>query len=105
VKLTTHLELLPRSRKCGYIHPLPHTPPWCRDNFTFYVANPRRSVRAADVQIKISTRYLRNAKLEYYPLNRNVPHLCLYALKLESMGLHVKIKRQEPYHTETSGMG
>jgi hypothetical protein len=28
VKLTTHLQLLPRSRKCGSIHPLPHTPSW-----------------------------------------------------------------------------
>jgi hypothetical protein len=27
VKLTTHLQLVPRSRKqCGTIHPLPHTP-------------------------------------------------------------------------------
>jgi hypothetical protein len=29
VKLTTHLQLLPMSRKCGSIHPLPHTPSWC----------------------------------------------------------------------------
>jgi hypothetical protein len=28
VKLTTHLQLVPRSRKCGYIHPHPHTPSW-----------------------------------------------------------------------------
>jgi hypothetical protein len=42
VKLTIHLQLVPRSRKCGSIHPLPHTPS-CRsaqlvkhrDNFTF----------------------------------------------------------------------
>jgi hypothetical protein len=26
VKLTTHLQLVPRSRKCGSIHTLPHTP-------------------------------------------------------------------------------
>jgi hypothetical protein len=26
VKLTTHLQLVPRSRKCGSIDPLPHTP-------------------------------------------------------------------------------
>jgi hypothetical protein len=26
VKLTTHLQLVPRSRKCGSIHPLPHLP-------------------------------------------------------------------------------
>jgi hypothetical protein len=26
VKLTTHLQLVPRSRKCGSIYPLPHTP-------------------------------------------------------------------------------
>jgi hypothetical protein len=25
VKLTAHLQLVPRSRKCGSIHPLPHT--------------------------------------------------------------------------------
>jgi hypothetical protein len=29
VKLTTHLQLVPRSRKCGSIHPLPHTSSWC----------------------------------------------------------------------------
>jgi hypothetical protein len=41
-RLTTHLQLVPRSRKCGSIHPLPHTPSWRsaylvkhRDNFTF----------------------------------------------------------------------
>jgi hypothetical protein len=28
VKLTTHLKLVPRSRKRGSIHPLPHTPSW-----------------------------------------------------------------------------
>jgi hypothetical protein len=28
VKLTIHLELVPRTRKCGSIHPLPHTPSW-----------------------------------------------------------------------------
>jgi hypothetical protein len=28
VKLTTHLQLLPRSRKRGSIPPLPHTPSW-----------------------------------------------------------------------------
>jgi hypothetical protein len=28
VKLITHLLLAPRSRKCGSIHPLPHTPSW-----------------------------------------------------------------------------
>jgi hypothetical protein len=29
VKLTTHLQLVPSSRKCGSIHPLPHIPSWC----------------------------------------------------------------------------
>jgi hypothetical protein len=28
VKLTTHLQLVPKSRKCGPIHPLPHMPSW-----------------------------------------------------------------------------
>jgi hypothetical protein len=28
VKLTTRLQLVPRSSKCGSIHPLPHTPSW-----------------------------------------------------------------------------
>jgi hypothetical protein len=28
VKLITHLQIVPRSRKCGSIHPLPHTPSW-----------------------------------------------------------------------------
>jgi hypothetical protein len=43
VKLTTHLQLMPRSRKRGSIHPLPHTPSWrsaylvkYRDNFSFF---------------------------------------------------------------------
>jgi hypothetical protein len=42
MKLATYLQLVPRSRINGSIHPLPHTPPWCgaslvkhRDNFTF----------------------------------------------------------------------
>jgi hypothetical protein len=44
VKLTTHLQLVPRSRKYGSIYPHPHTPSWRnaqlvkhRDNFTFYI--------------------------------------------------------------------
>jgi hypothetical protein len=44
MKLTTHLQLMPRSRKRGSIHPLPHTPSWrnaelvnFRDNFIFYL--------------------------------------------------------------------
>jgi hypothetical protein len=28
VKLTTHLQLVPRSSKCESINPLPHTPSW-----------------------------------------------------------------------------
>jgi hypothetical protein len=43
VKLTTDLQPVPRSRKCGSIHPLPHTPSWRsayvvkhRDNVTFF---------------------------------------------------------------------
>jgi hypothetical protein len=28
VQLTIHIQLVPRSRKCGSIHPLPHTPSW-----------------------------------------------------------------------------
>jgi hypothetical protein len=42
VKLTTRFQLVPRSRKCGSIHPLPHMLSWRsaslvkhRDNFTF----------------------------------------------------------------------
>jgi hypothetical protein len=31
VKLTTHIQLVPRSRKCGSIHSLHCTPSW--DNF------------------------------------------------------------------------
>jgi hypothetical protein len=44
LKFTTHLQVVSRSRKCGSIHPLPHTPSWCsvqlvkhRDNFTVYL--------------------------------------------------------------------
>jgi hypothetical protein len=36
VKPTTHLQLVPRSRKCGFIHPLPHTPSWCSAYFVEY---------------------------------------------------------------------
>jgi hypothetical protein len=28
VKLTTHLQLVPRSRQCGSVYPLPHMPSW-----------------------------------------------------------------------------
>jgi hypothetical protein len=44
VKLTTHLKLVPRSRKRGFIHLLLHTSSWRnaelvkhRDDFTFYL--------------------------------------------------------------------
>jgi hypothetical protein len=42
VKITTYLHLVPRSRKYGSVHPLPHTPTWRsalsvkhREDFTF----------------------------------------------------------------------
>jgi hypothetical protein len=38
------LKLVPRSRKCGSVHPLPHTPSWnsalldkVKDNFTIFI--------------------------------------------------------------------
>jgi hypothetical protein len=34
VKLTTHFQLVPRSRQRGSIHPLPHTPSWHRQEHT-----------------------------------------------------------------------
>jgi hypothetical protein len=53
----THLQLVPRSRKCGPIHPLPHTPSWRsaelvkhKDNFTF----TRRIPETVKVKVKIS---------------------------------------------------
>jgi hypothetical protein len=55
VKLTTHLQLVPRSRKMGSIHQLPHTPLWStaylvkhRNSFTFYC------LQMTKFQIKIS---------------------------------------------------
>jgi hypothetical protein len=42
VKLTTHLQLVPRSKNVWSYTPLPNTPSWrgaqlkLRDNFTFY---------------------------------------------------------------------
>jgi hypothetical protein len=36
VKLTTHLQLAPRSRKCGSMHPLPHTPSWRSISYYYY---------------------------------------------------------------------
>jgi hypothetical protein len=42
-KVTTHLHLMPRSRNCGTIPPLPHTPSWRgaqlkhRDKFNSYL--------------------------------------------------------------------
>jgi hypothetical protein len=55
VKLTTHLELVPRSRKHGSIHPLPHTPSWRNaelvrhsDTFSFLYI----SVYCCDVTMK-----------------------------------------------------
>jgi hypothetical protein len=55
VKLTTHLQLVPRSRECGSIHPLPRTPSWRstwliehRDNFTFTFISWRVSVISSD---------------------------------------------------------
>jgi hypothetical protein len=50
VKVTTHLQLVPRSRIRGSIHPLSHMPSCCsaslvkhRDNFTLLVCNAWQS--------------------------------------------------------------
>jgi hypothetical protein len=37
VKLTTHLQLVPRLRKGGSIHPLPHTPSAQGQLYLFYL--------------------------------------------------------------------
>jgi hypothetical protein len=57
VKVTTHLHLVPRSRKRGSIHPLPHTPSWRsvylvkhRQNFTFTL-HLRRRGRVKDLVV------------------------------------------------------
>jgi hypothetical protein len=67
MKQTTHLQLVPRLRKCGSIHPLPHTPIWCsaelvklRDNFTltmtlYFYVHLGPSERASLNQLSRST--------------------------------------------------
>jgi hypothetical protein len=37
-KLTTHLQLVPRSRKGGSTHPLPHSPSWQGQLYLLHVA-------------------------------------------------------------------
>jgi hypothetical protein len=61
VKLTTHLQLLPRWRKYGSIHPLPHTPSWRsakfvehRDNFFFTPSNQRNCKPKVAVMLSVA---------------------------------------------------
>jgi hypothetical protein len=64
-KLTTHFQLVPRSRKCGSIHPLPHTPSWRgaqlvkhRDTFTLPLCFPLRNSGTCADQCKYVKRSL-----------------------------------------------
>jgi hypothetical protein len=63
VKLTTHLQLVPRPRICGSIHSLPYTSSWRnaqlvehRENFTFYnlsiwhYISCKRKIRGSDTR-------------------------------------------------------
>jgi hypothetical protein len=43
VKLTSHLQLVPRSRKCGSIHPLPYTSSWRNAYLTFTISYSDRA--------------------------------------------------------------
>jgi hypothetical protein len=68
VKLTTHLQLVPRARKCGSVHPLPLTPSW------------------------------RSAKLVKHRDNFTLPELTLLELRLQvidSIMIHLRMKRAE----------
>jgi hypothetical protein len=42
MKLTTHLQLVARSRKCGSIHPLPHTSSWRYAQGQIYVFKDKK---------------------------------------------------------------
>jgi hypothetical protein len=60
VKLTTHLQLVQSSRKCGSIHPLPHTPSWCsagffkhRDNFTLPLPTRPLKIQRENTTIRV----------------------------------------------------
>jgi hypothetical protein len=46
VKLTIHLQLMPRSRKCESIPPLPHMPSWGRKilPYVFFMADDKIQV-------------------------------------------------------------
>jgi hypothetical protein len=93
VKLTTHLQLVPRSRKSGPIHPLPPPPSWHsaelvkhRDNFILkwmlkkqrWIARAGSILRISDKQDLVNTVMNLQASITYYETG------CLDADHLES---------------------
>jgi hypothetical protein len=62
VNLTTHLQQVPRSRKCGSVHPLLHAPSRLvkhRDSFTFTLPSSRTvALRSIQPLTETSTRNL-----------------------------------------------
>jgi hypothetical protein len=80
MKLTTQLQLVPRSRKRGSIHPLPHTPSWCsawlvkaRENFTvaLFVCvdwnnHQQTSFRVASDPVQTRNKYAPNSVVRCY---------------------------------------
>jgi hypothetical protein len=69
VKLATDLQLMPRSRECGFIHPLLHKPSWSsaklvkhRDNFNLETIGDQDENYAYGRTGPVQTRALLNKK-------------------------------------------
>jgi hypothetical protein len=58
MKLTTHLKLVLRLRKRGFIHPFPHMPSWCIGAtlpLYLYMTHARHSLHAQHIHTYIHT--------------------------------------------------
>jgi hypothetical protein len=62
LKLTSHLQLVPRSRKRGYIHSLPHTSSW-------HSASPFTFIPPFSQPVSQSTKLLFSSSCTCRPLN------------------------------------
>jgi hypothetical protein len=112
MKLTTHLQLVPRSRKYGSIHPLPYTPSWRsdqlvknRNNFTFITNASHYTVHSASANWFTSTNrpsmpWFRNATRSInFTIIRNFLTMFAFPLKchLKYLSVVSNLTEQEEY--------
>jgi hypothetical protein len=109
----THLQVVSRSRNCGYTHPLPHTPSWRRDTLPFinrFFSNPTDGSSIACQQLACHELLSEDCTVPHGPtINKAVHGHCTYCPWLRYFGNWIDLFVGRPllveeYRTKTKSV-